>query len=124
MPVHQEQTGQPCQVCRQMKMFVRTVERPNHVIHAIVTLFLCGLWLPVWIVACALAKTSEWRCTGCGAELGVTLVAPGPAAVKPTPHVVKSVSGKARCGACGTAAIESNELGRPVFDCAKCGRLV
>jgi hypothetical protein len=37
---------------------------PNHLIHAIVTLFTCGFWVFVWIVASL--RHSPWRCTFCG----------------------------------------------------------
>lgn len=38
---------------------------PNHLVHALVTLFLCGLWLPVWIVVC-MVTDDRARCTRCG----------------------------------------------------------
>lgn len=51
-----------CPQC-QAQVLVRH-ETANHLLHAIVTLFLCGFWLPIWIIA-ALSPTS-WRCTRCG----------------------------------------------------------
>ena len=66
MPIKQEHWGGICPRCQKHMMFIRTVETPNHLVHALVTLFLCGLWIPVWIFAAMAAKTSEWRCTQCG----------------------------------------------------------
>jgi hypothetical protein len=61
-----EHWGGYCPYCRKMSMFVRTVDVPNHLVHAIVTLFLCGLWLPVWIICAIAAGEQPWRCTVCG----------------------------------------------------------
>lgn len=38
-----------------------------HLVHALVTLFLCGLWIPVWIIAAIAAEMRSYRCTQCGA---------------------------------------------------------
>lgn len=42
------------------------VQRPgtNHTLHLLVTLFLCGLWLPIWMLASV--KIGGWRCVLCG----------------------------------------------------------
>ena len=39
-------------------------EGPSHLVHAIVTLLLCGLWLPIWIIASL--QYYPWRCCTCG----------------------------------------------------------
>ena len=39
---------------------------PNHVLHLLITLFLCGLWIPVWIVL-AIGPV-DWQCQQCGAR--------------------------------------------------------
>lgn len=31
--------------------------------HALITLFLCGLWVPVWVLA---SRRDAWRCQTCG----------------------------------------------------------
>ena len=46
MPI--EQTQRHCKSCGRQTLHQR--QAPNHLIHAIVTLFLCGLWIPVWIL--------------------------------------------------------------------------
>gem|GEM_PF-4080329 len=37
----------------------------NHTPHILASVFLCGLWLPVWI-AIAISHTPTWRCAFCG----------------------------------------------------------
>ena len=58
-----EESSAYCPECRRNVMIRR--QTPNHLIHALVTLFLRGLWLPVWLVI-ALLGNSTWRCTRCG----------------------------------------------------------
>lgn len=35
---------------------VVTYSGPNHALHAVVSLFTCGLWLPVWLVIAVISK--------------------------------------------------------------------
>ena len=53
-----------CDYCRRY----RKAERPacNHLAHALVSLFLCGLWIPVWLLAYAMQTSKPFRCTHCG----------------------------------------------------------
>lgn len=51
-----------CPKCGQQQLFVR--EKPNHLIHCLVTLFLFGLWLPIWVAATIFA--GGWHCSVCG----------------------------------------------------------
>jgi hypothetical protein len=81
MPSHQEQAGLFCLRCQQHRLFVRTVTSPNHIAHLLASVFLCGLWLPVWFLIAALGdKTSEWCCTQCGSR---------PAKKEPMPKVAR-----------------------------------
>lgn len=59
-----EHTGRYCHHCGQQRLFLR--DGANHLVHAIVTLLLCGLWLPVWIIAAL--SSSSWICSVCGRE--------------------------------------------------------
>jgi hypothetical protein len=52
-----------CRDCGRNVLVRRTT--PNHVLHLLVTLFLCGLWLPVWALI-AVFGGGSWRCTQCG----------------------------------------------------------
>jgi hypothetical protein len=66
--MQQEHWGGYCSHCNKPAMFVRDVERCNHLVHAIVTLFLCGAWLPFWLVFAMTEKAGPWLCTVCGHE--------------------------------------------------------
>lgn len=60
----QEQASIKCRVCDRPTLHAR--KKCSHLIHALVSLFLCGLWIPVWLVADHLAAKSDWRCQTCG----------------------------------------------------------
>lgn len=62
----QEQASIQCKECDRRTLHAR--KKCSHLIHALVTLFLCGLWFPVWLVADYLASKSNWRCQTCGAQ--------------------------------------------------------
>jgi hypothetical protein len=51
-----------CRNCRHSTLGYQ--ERPNHVLHLIATLFLCGAWLPVWLLLCCLPGPK--KCGRCG----------------------------------------------------------
>ena len=53
-----------CDHCEQEVLGVR--QSCNHILHAAVTLFLCGLWIPVWLIASF--RTEPFRCQTCGGE--------------------------------------------------------
>jgi hypothetical protein len=57
-----EQTQRSCKSCGTNVLAQR--KGCNHIVHALVTLFLFGLWIPIWIFA-AMTKGS-WRCQKCG----------------------------------------------------------
>lgn len=38
----------------------------NNLAHALITLFLCGLWIPVWIIITISNNGQPYRCTQCG----------------------------------------------------------
>lgn len=62
MPI--EQGRFQCSACDKPTLFQRP--KCNHLVHAIVSLFLCGLWIPVWIIAAHKASNGNWRCQTCG----------------------------------------------------------
>ena len=43
------------------------VKRPNHILHAVLSVVTCGLWLPVWALAGleALGSRPKAVCVGC-----------------------------------------------------------
>jgi hypothetical protein len=67
----QEHQGMHCVACGTRTMFVRDTYPPNHVVHLLATIFLCGLWLPVWItIALWPVPCGPWLCTKCGGGVG------------------------------------------------------
>ncbi len=62
MPVEQAQFF--CVGCQQNRLFTR--QGTNHIVHALVSLFLCGLWIPVWIIVTLNASTAPYFCSQCG----------------------------------------------------------
>src|SRR5215213_5624549 len=57
-----------CPHCKELRLFQ---SRPmNHTPHILAAVFLCGLWLPVWILT-ALTYQDIWRCAFCGYNDGV-----------------------------------------------------
>jgi hypothetical protein len=57
-----EQASAYCAVCRRQSLITRAA--PNHAVHAILTLFLCGLWAIPWLLM--IANPEPWRCQACG----------------------------------------------------------
>jgi len=57
-----DQTSKYCAICRQPRLHARP--GTNHLLHLVITLFLCGFWLPVWILS--MVKIGGWRCQTCG----------------------------------------------------------
>lgn len=52
-----------CPQCHQMKLF--QAHSMNHVPHILASVFLCGLWLPVWALL-AMGDSPNWHCSFCG----------------------------------------------------------
>lgn len=51
-----------CQRCQRQTAATR--KTPNHILHLLISLFMCGVWLPVWLL---IATTSgHYRCNTCG----------------------------------------------------------
>jgi len=59
-----EQTTRFCSNCHLDRLHARP--GTNHLLHCIITLFLCGCWLPVWILSSI--KIGGWRCQTCGSK--------------------------------------------------------
>ena len=57
-----EQTQKHCPQCNQYTLHARP--GTNHLLHLIVTVFLCGAWIPIWILSSL--KIGGWRCQSCG----------------------------------------------------------
>lgn len=53
-----------CRTCGGPRPFNR--KTCNHILHLLITLFLFGLWLPVWILMAF--SPGPWLCTTCGSR--------------------------------------------------------
>lgn len=57
-----EQTQKYCMKCRSKELHARP--GTNHILHLLITLLLCGFWIPIWIISSL--KIGGWRCQKCG----------------------------------------------------------
>lgn len=56
--------------CGRCNMYMRAERRSvHHLVHLVVTVLLCGAWLPVWGLDVLLAACGRWRCGRCGRKL-------------------------------------------------------
>lgn len=62
MPI--QQASFLCPQCRQMRLFTR--QGASHLVHALICLFLCGLWIPVWIIIAIDEGNRPYFCSQCG----------------------------------------------------------
>jgi hypothetical protein len=63
---------------------------PNHVVHALVSLFALGLWVPVWIIIAMGSGNAEATCVKCNnrrTPQGAATVSRGPAEYQKTSAV-------------------------------------
>lgn len=58
-----QQASFACPQCQQRRLF--QAERMNHVAHLLASVFLCGLWAPIWAIM-AMSHNPEWHCAFCG----------------------------------------------------------
>jgi hypothetical protein len=61
--MRQQHWGTYCQACRRPTM---------HVLHLLITIFLCGLWWPVWLIFAVNTYVGPWVCSQCGAVGGTS----------------------------------------------------
>lgn len=57
-----QQASLQCGHCQRATLHARP--SPSHLVHALATFFLCGLWAPVWLFASLSSK--PFRCQTCG----------------------------------------------------------
>lgn len=55
-----------CQHCGLYRLARR--ERPNHILHFLITALSCGLWLIIWVALGLIAWANPWFCSYCGKE--------------------------------------------------------
>ena len=56
------QTLRFCPTCRRRTLWARPAT--NHVLHLLLTVLICGFWLPIWVLSSV--KIGGWRCQTCG----------------------------------------------------------
>ena len=52
-----------CKTCG--KNVKREAKGTSHILHLILSIFSCGIWMPIWIL-CAMSAT--WTCSECGSR--------------------------------------------------------
>lgn len=58
-----------CPTCGEHRLAEKeSLDGAIHIIHALITLFSCGLWAVVWLIH-ALSASGPWRCQRCGADI-------------------------------------------------------
>jgi len=62
------QSSRHCRACRCQTLHTATVSDFPHILHLLVSVFLCGLWIPVWILLAVMEgyKQYPFRCSRCG----------------------------------------------------------
>ena len=55
-----------CKLCKRHTLHFQEVEKINHVLHALLCLFLCGLWWPIWLLLTLCRTRYPFRCSRCG----------------------------------------------------------
>lgn len=66
MPLEQYRAW--CPYCESTRLFTRPA--PTHLIHLVITLFTCGLWILVWFAVSISCAFGRWTCNVCGCEPG------------------------------------------------------
>jgi hypothetical protein len=59
-----------CNCCGKITLHEMDPPQVNHILHLLATLFLCGCWLPIWILLAIMEPTRWYRCTVCGQIAG------------------------------------------------------
>lgn len=57
-----EQTQKYCTKCQNQELHCRP--GTNHILHLLITVLLCGFWIPIWILSSL--RIGGWRCQRCG----------------------------------------------------------
>ncbi|HVA50155.1 MAG TPA: hypothetical protein VNH11_27565 [Pirellulales bacterium] len=69
-PIMPPKSSAFCQHCQRDTLHEQQTEELSHILHLLISLFLCGLWLPIWILM-ALGQSNRnarapWVCQACG----------------------------------------------------------
>jgi len=99
-----DQTHKHCPKCRKSTLHYR--QGVNHVLHLLITIFLCGFWLPVWLWLAI--RVGGWRCQACGSA--------APAALKGMHAALTPL-----CPACKTLLADPLIKPGDLITCPDCG---
>lgn len=55
-----------CRNCEKDTLHELDPDSVNHILNLLITVFLCGIWLPFWIILALTAPRRKWRCLICG----------------------------------------------------------
>lgn len=65
-----EQTQVNCGHCGKPTLHTRSTEDFPHMLHLLISVFLCGLWIPVWVILTIISENAgrgvPFRCSTCG----------------------------------------------------------
>lgn len=92
-----QQSSFYCPVCQQQRLFTR--QGMNHTPHILASVFLCGLWLPVWAIITA-TYDARFHCTLCGYSDAVHYLA--------NPYLRQQTMNQASAGDRSTAFLRSS----------------
>lgn len=67
-----EQTQFFCHRCQRHTVHQRTSTETNHILHLLLTIFCCGVWLPIWmlIIVVSWLEKTYFICAQCGQAAG------------------------------------------------------
>jgi hypothetical protein len=52
--------------CKECKKMVKVESKgSSHILHLLLSIITCGLWIPLWFL-CAMSR--DWRCAECGSR--------------------------------------------------------
>lgn len=63
----EEMSQKYCSRCEGYVLALR--QKPNHILHLLLSIITGGLWLLVWLFVVWGKSTTDWRCAQCGQEL-------------------------------------------------------
>jgi len=61
-----------CPVCNKRVLILCKEKNINHILHLLLSVFTCGIWLIIWLL-CAISNSTvqeDWYCSVCGTNLG------------------------------------------------------
>jgi hypothetical protein len=57
-----------CKACNRQTLHVCQETNCNHILHLLLSIVTCGLWLPIWLLAAISSSKYTPICTACGSK--------------------------------------------------------